>query len=166
LQASKSIHFYTTKICNVSEKKKLKLNFIFYICVNKKITAMARGYEEENKSLNIIGNGTSITGDVVSNGDIRVDGNLKGNLNTKSKLVLGTTGKVLGEVFCKNSEISGIVEGKITVEELLVLKSTAKIYGDIITSKLSIEPGAVFTGTCNMGGNIKAEEAAQEKNEK
>ena len=119
---------------------------------------MARSYEEEMNSLNIIGNGTSVTGDVVSNGDIRIDGKLQGNLNSKSKLVLGGTGKLIGEVFCKNSEISGQIEGKITVEELLILKSTAKIYGDIIASKLSIEPGAVFTGTCNMGGNIKTQE--------
>ncbi len=127
---------------------------------------MARSNEEEMNNLNIVGNGTSITGDVISNGDIRIDGSLQGNLNTKSKLVLGNTGKVSGEVFCKNSEISGHVEGKITVEELLILKSTAKIHGDIITSRISIEPGAVFTGTCNMGGNIKNTTAPEQKNEK
>lgn len=124
---------------------------------------MARSYEEEQNNLNIIGSGTSINGDVVSNGDLRIDGSLTGNLNTKAKLVLGAPGKILGEVYCKNSEISGQIDGKITVEELLILKSTAKITGDIITSKLSIEPGAIFTGTCNMGGNIQAE-AISEKN--
>jgi cytoskeletal protein CcmA (bactofilin family) len=39
----------------------------------------------------------------------------------------------------------------------LVLKASAKIFGDIITSRISIEPGAIFTGTCNMGGNLKQE---------
>ncbi len=126
---------------------------------------MARSYEEEMNNLNIIGNGTSVTGDVTSNGDIRIDGKLQGNLNSKSKLVLGATGKLVGEVFCKNSEISGQIEGKITVEELLILKSSAKIYGDIIASKLSIEPGAVFTGTCNMGGNIKTQDSEDVKPE-
>lgn len=119
---------------------------------------MARSYEEEMNGLNIIGNGTSVTGDVNSSGDIRIDGKLQGNLNSKSKLVLGSTGKLIGEVFCKNAEISGEIDGKITVEELLVLKASAQINGDIIASKLSIEPGAVFTGTCNMGGNIKNQE--------
>lgn len=127
---------------------------------------MARSNEEEMNNLNIVGNGTSITGDVISNGDIRIDGSLQGNLNTKSKLVLGNTGKVRGEVFCKNSEISGHIEGKITVEELLILKSTAKINGDIITSRISIEPGAIFTGTCNMGGNIKNTAAPETKDGK
>ena len=126
---------------------------------------MARSYEEEQNNLNIIGNGTSISGDVTSNGDIRIDGSITGNLNTKAKLVLGAPGTILGEVHCKNSEISGKVEGKITVEELLVLKSTARIYGDIITSRLSIEPGALFTGTCNMGGNVRQEELLENSNE-
>ncbi|MDD3858987.1 MAG: polymer-forming cytoskeletal protein [Bacteroidales bacterium] len=123
---------------------------------------MARSYEEEQNNLNIIGNGTSINGDVSSNGDLRIDGNLTGNLNTKAKLVLGSTGKILGEIFCKNSEISGQIDGKITVEELLILKSSARINGDIVTSRLSVEPGAVFTGTCNMGGNMRIEESVIE----
>jgi cytoskeletal protein CcmA (bactofilin family) len=126
---------------------------------------MARSNEEEQNNLNMIGSGTSIQGDVVSNGDLRIDGSLTGNLNTKAKLVLGAPGKILGEIFCKNSEISGQIDGKITVEELLILKSTAKIYGDIITSKLSIEPGAIFTGTCKMGGNIRSELTGETKND-
>lgn len=112
---------------------------------------MAKSAEETTNNLNIIGNGTSIVGDIVSNGDIRIDGSLKGNLNTKSKVVLGSSGSIIGIVCCKNSEISGEINGEINVEELLVLRSTAKIYGDITTSKLSIEPGALFTGNCNMG---------------
>jgi cytoskeletal protein CcmA (bactofilin family) len=64
--------------------------------------------------------------------------------------VIGPTGKVKGEVFCKNSEVSGIVEGKISVGQLLTLKNSSKIVGDIITFKLSIEPGAKFTGNCKM----------------
>lgn len=125
---------------------------------------MAKNFEESPNNLNIIGSGTSITGDINSNGDIRIDGSLKGNLNTKSKFVLGTSGNIIGEVFCKNSEISGEINGKITVDELLILRSTAKIYGDIITSKLSIEPGAIFTGTCNMGGNIPKKTTKSENN--
>ncbi|MDR2011147.1 MAG: polymer-forming cytoskeletal protein [Bacteroidales bacterium] len=117
---------------------------------------MAKNFEETSNNLNIIGNGTSIIGDLVSNGDLRIDGKLKGNLNTKSKLVLGGTGTITGEICCNNAEIFGEINGKITSEELLILRSSAKIYGDIITAKLSIEPGAIFTGICNMGDNISA----------
>jgi len=111
---------------------------------------MAKYNETDNTTINLISNGTDITGDIKSNGDIRIDGSLTGSLNTKGKVVVGTTGKVKGEVFCKNSEVSGIIDGKITVGQLLNLKASSKIYGDIITAKLSIEPGAVFSGNCKM----------------
>jgi cytoskeletal protein CcmA (bactofilin family) len=111
---------------------------------------MAKFNEPDNTTINLISIGTDITGDVKSNGDIRIDGSLSGNLNTKGKVVVGATGKVKGEVICKNSEVAGIIEGKITVGQLLNLKASSKIYGDIVTSKLSIEPGAVFSGNCKM----------------
>ena len=94
--------------------------------------------------------GTEITGDIKSAGDIRIDGVLNGNMTTKGKVVIGPTGRVKGEVECKNSEVSGIIDGKITVSQLLTLKASSKISGTIVTNKLSIEPGAVFTGNCAM----------------
>jgi cytoskeletal protein CcmA (bactofilin family) len=111
---------------------------------------MAKFNEPDNTAINLISIGTDITGDIKSNGDIRIDGSLTGNLNTKGKVVIGATGKVKGEIICKNSEVAGIIEGKITVGQLLNLKASSKIHGDIVTSKLSIEPGAVFSGNCKM----------------
>jgi cytoskeletal protein CcmA (bactofilin family) len=114
---------------------------------------MAKYTEADNTAINLISIGTDITGEIKSTGDIRIDGSLKGNLNTKGKVVIGPTGKVNGEVICKNSEVSGIIEGKITVGQLLSLKASSKINGDIATSKLSIEPGAIFSGNCKMSDN-------------
>ena len=114
---------------------------------------MAKNNEIEPTVINIISVGTDITGDIKSTGDIRIDGTVKGNLNTKGKVVIGQTGKVTGEIVCKNSEVSGIIEGKIIVGQLLTLKASSKIFGDIETIKLSIEPGAIFTGTCKMSEN-------------
>jgi len=112
---------------------------------------MAKIMETDNgAAVNLISQGTEITGDIKSTGDIRIDGILNGNMNTKGKVVIGPTGKVKGEVECKNSEVSGLIEGKITVSQLLNLKASSKINGAIITGKLSIEPGAVFTGNCAM----------------
>ena len=111
---------------------------------------MAKYNETETPTINLISNGTDITGDVRSNGDIRIDGTLTGNLSTKGKVVIGTTGRIKGEVVCKNSEVSGVIEGKISVGQLLNLKASSKIIGDIATAKLAIEPGARFTGNCNM----------------
>jgi len=114
---------------------------------------MAKYNETDSTTINLISNGTDISGDIKSNGDIRIDGTLTGSLNTKGKVVIGPTGKVNGEVICKNSEVSGIIEGKIIVGQLLNLKASSKIFGDIATLKLSIEPGAVFSGNCEMSDN-------------
>ena len=107
------------------------------------------------EAINTIGAGTIVTGDVQSKGDIRVDGSLKGSLNTSGKVVLGKVGVIEGDVLCNSADISGTIKAKITVSQLLSLKATAKLNGDIITNKLSIEPGASFSGSCSMGAVIK-----------
>ena len=118
--------------------------------------------------VNMVGSGTVITGDIKSKSDIRIDGILKGSVNTEGKLVVGSSGVVEGDVVCSNADISGEIKAKITVSQLLSLKSTSKLNGDIITNKLSIEPGASFSGSCSMGAVIKDIKHAekQEKKEK
>jgi cytoskeletal protein CcmA (bactofilin family) len=116
---------------------------------------MAKQYENEPNGHNQISVGTTITGDIISEFDIRIDGKLVGNLDTKGKLVLGPSGTVNGNIQCKNSVVEGKIEGKISVSELLTLKSTAFIQGDIITNKLAIEPGSKFIGNCDMSGAEK-----------
>jgi cytoskeletal protein CcmA (bactofilin family) len=110
---------------------------------------------ETTASVNMIGAGTIITGDIISKGDIRIDGILRGSVNTEGKVVLGHEGMIEGDVICKDADISGTIKAKITVSQLLSLKTTAKLNGDIITNKLSIEPGAAFSGSCSMGAVIK-----------
>lgn len=104
-----------------------------------------------SSTVNIIGAGTVIEGEIKSNGDLRIDGRIVGAVISKAKVVVGSTGIVEGDVNCQNADISGVVKGKTTVNETLFLKSTAKVNGDIITGKLVVEVGANFTGNCNMG---------------
>lgn len=111
---------------------------------------MAKNNEIENPSVNLIASGTTIKGDINSSGDIRIDGTVIGSIESKGKVVVGSTGNIEGEVACINGDFSGRLKAKVTVKELLSLKSSAKLNGDIITTKLAIEPGATFTGTCNM----------------
>jgi len=73
--------------------------------------------ENESNAINLIGVGTEITGDINTNSDIRIDGFLSGNVMTDGKLVVGETGKIKGEIDCKNSEVLGMIEGKIKVKE-------------------------------------------------
>jgi cytoskeletal protein CcmA (bactofilin family) len=117
---------------------------------------MAKEIQTEQKQINIIGAGTSIKGDIVCPGDIRIDGSLVGNLQVQGKVVVGASGFIKGEISCKNSEIEGKIEGKLTIAELLVLKSTASVLGDISIRKLAIEPGAMFTGNCKMNGSASS----------
>lgn len=103
-------------------------------------------------STNLITSGTIITGDITCDTDMRIDGVLAGNINAKGKIVVGKTGDVKGEIACQNCDVEGSVDGKLTIKDLLSLRATAKFIGDIITSKLAIEPGAIFTGSCKMNG--------------
>lgn len=109
----------------------------------------------ESATINLIGNGTVIEGEVKASGDLRIDGTIRGSVTSRAKVVVGSTGQVLGDIVCQNADITGMVKGKITVSEMLFLKASAKINGDIITGKLVVEVGASFTGNCNMGPVIK-----------
>ena len=109
----------------------------------------------DGSSVNLIGGGTKIVGDITSAGDVRIDGHLSGNIVIAGKFVLGATGAVEGNITSVNADLSGEVKGTVKISEMLSLKSTARINGDIETSKLMIEPGAVFTGSCNMGAKVK-----------
>ena len=113
---------------------------------------MARNNQTTTEGvLNRIVEDSTITGEFKSTSNIRIDGSLNGNLITTGKLVLGVTGRIEGDVTCENAEIEGKISGKVSVRQLLSLKASSKVEGDIYTDKISIEPGAVFTGTCNMG---------------
>ena len=111
--------------------------------------------EDATAAVNMIGAGTVITGDVYSKGDIRIDGILKGSVITEGKVVLGREGVIEGDIECSTADVSGTIKAKITVSQLLSLNATAKLNGDIITNKLSVEPGAAFTGSCSMGAVVK-----------
>jgi cytoskeletal protein CcmA (bactofilin family) len=123
---------------------------------NKNTRNMARNQESApDMAINRIVEGTSIEGEIRCESNIRIDGSFIGNLTTKGRLVVGPTGKIEGTVICQNAEVEGLVKGKITVQQLLSLKGAAKVEGDIFTDKLAIEPGATFTGACNMGAKVK-----------
>ncbi len=98
----------------------------------------------------VISSGTMITGNVQAESDIRIDGTVNGNIDSKGKIVIGEQGSITGNISCANAEISGAVRGNIKTSETLSFKATASIAGDIQTFTLSIEPGAQFAGACKM----------------
>ena len=110
--------------------------------------------EELTTSTNTIGKGTTLQGNVEAYGSIRVDGQVIGNLTTKSKVVLGQSSIVDGDIIAQNGEIEGEVKGKIEISEILTLKPSAVVHGNIITNKLIVESGAKFNGGCKMGATM------------
>lgn len=125
---------------------------------DKPVEPMNKAAEPVNTGkINSIMEGTSIEGEVKSDSNIRIDGRVKGMINVRGRLIVGATGVVEGDVTCQSSDIEGTVNGKINCQDLLSLKATAKLTGDINTKKLAIEPGAVFTGNCSMGGGVVKE---------
>jgi len=119
---------------------------------SKKEKIMVKNNFTESKP-NTIVSGTQIKGEIKAEGDFRIDGTLNGSINCKGKIVVGQSGSVEGEIICQNADISGKIKAQVTVEQLLTLKATAQLNGDVTTGKISIEPGAKFTGSCNMDGN-------------
>lgn len=124
---------------------------------------MAKNLDPQAPARNRIGPETTIKGDIISDGNFRIDGTLEGSINTKGKVVVGEKGLIQGEVFCQNADVEGTIKGKLQVSQLLALKATAKIHGDILVDKLSIEPGANFTGSCKMGAVVKDLKDAERK---
>ncbi len=102
--------------------------------------------------INSLGNGTKLVGDITAQNDIRIDGELEGNLNCSGKVILGPKGIIKGHVDCQSAVIEGTISGSLKVKDLLQVKEAARISGEITTEKLMVQPGAVFNVKCEMGG--------------
>ena len=112
-------------------------------------------YTSSASTMNVIGKGTTVTGDIETSSDIRIDGKLDGNLFCKARVILGQGAILDGNLNASHAELAGEVNGKVEVKEMLTLKSSSTIHGDINTGKLVIEAGATFNGSCNMGAVSK-----------
>jgi len=112
--------------------------------------AVIKAAEEITSSSTIVGKGTSMKGDVQTMGNIRIEGKVIGTIQSKSKVVIGQSSLVEGNIHSPNAEIAGEIKGDLEITGCLVLKPTAVIHGDIFTKELLVESGAKFNGVCNM----------------
>lgn len=124
--------------------------------------------ETENLSQvsTIIAKGTVIHGDIESSGNIRIEGKVIGNVKAKSKIALGDSGFIQGNILAVNAEIAGEVKGILEVSESVSIKPSGVINGDVIAQKLSVETGGTLNGTTKMGGTPAKEIhlSSEEKN--
>lgn len=110
---------------------------------------------EPTASQNRINEGTTLKGDIISDGFFRIDGTVEGSISKPSKVVLGKSGSIIGNLTCENADIEGKFEGNLNVAGTLTLKATAHIEGEVVVGKLAVEPGATFNATCSMQGAKK-----------
>lgn len=115
----------------------------------------ARSTTGSSAQQNRIIQGTKIIGTIVSEGGLRIDGEIEGDVKTAGKVVLGSTGVINGTLTCSSADFEGVFKGKLTVNEMLSLRSTSQIEGEVFINKLTIEPGAMFNATCTMGSGVK-----------
>ncbi|MEP7267208.1 MAG: polymer-forming cytoskeletal protein [Saprospiraceae bacterium] len=119
---------------------------------SKSVTSSA-----SSSALNSIVSGTKIEGKVHCDNDIRIDGSLKGSLTCNSKVIIGPSGSVDGDIECENAVIEGHFVGILTVRDSLQVKESANIKGDINTDKLVVHSGAVFNVSCLMKNEMHHE---------
>ena len=103
-------------------------------------------------TFSVIASGTVITGNVRSEGSIRVDGKIVGNVLTQADAAVGLNGVVEGAMDARNITVAGRVMGTLTAVQKLVLESKSVLKGDIRTARLVVDEGAVFDGRSSMTG--------------
>lgn len=118
---------------------------------NKNTKSNSKSHNQQNR----IAEGTIIIGNITSEVGLRIDGEVKGDIKSNGKVVIGKQGKIEGSLMCKNADIEGVFSGKLNIIGLLTLKSTSVITGEVVIEKLAVEPGAIFNATCVMSNSVK-----------
>lgn len=112
---------------------------------------MAGTQQHAGSLYNSLTAGSKIVGSITTDSDIRVDGTIEGDVICSGKLVVGEKGAIIGTIVCQNAEIMGLLKGKIEVKQALALRATSRVEGEICAQTLTVEPNAIFNGTCAMG---------------
>jgi len=107
--------------------------------------------------LNVIVEGSKVMGDMITVSNLRIDGEVIGNVSSAAKIVIGITGRIKGNLTCGDADIEGKVEGILVIDSLLSLRANSNIEGEITTGKLQVEEGAKFSGTCKMSNGSRAQ---------
>ncbi|MFI5185163.1 MAG: polymer-forming cytoskeletal protein [Chitinophagales bacterium] len=122
---------------------------------NKSTTTMINEKTNGGNGTTLISAGTTLKGDISSNSDLRIDGNIIGNVSSSAKIVIGASGNVEGDLSGNQADIVGKVSGNIKTKDLLQLRGDCVVNGNVYAGKLQVEPTATFNGQCHMGNNEK-----------
>ncbi|MDD5626767.1 MAG: polymer-forming cytoskeletal protein [Patescibacteria group bacterium] len=111
---------------------------------------MSEKNHEETQAETIVGPSVKVEGELSSEGNVRIDGQVAGNVQTSQNLAVGEQAVISANVKALNAVIAGKIKGNITVEEALEITETGQVEGDITAKIISISPGAIFQGQCQM----------------
>lgn len=117
----------------------------------------------QNAGETIIAQGVRVEGEFHSQGDVVIDGEVAGSVETQSALTVGETAKIHADVKAKSAVVAGEVVGNIFASEMLELLATSHVKGDIVTGRISVAAGARINGKVSMeeGGNSREKKEAE-----
>ncbi|HVY68082.1 MAG TPA: polymer-forming cytoskeletal protein [Patescibacteria group bacterium] len=103
----------------------------------------------------VVGPSVKIQGDLNSEGNIKIEGQVSGKVKTSQSVFVIPGAKITADVLAGNAMVGGEIQGNLKIAGHLILQSTAKIAGDISCSVLRVEDGAQFTGKCSMAAEAR-----------
>lgn len=106
----------------------------------------------------IIAQGVKVEGDFHSQGDVTIDGEVTGSVETTAALTIGQQARIEADVSARSAVVAGHIKGNVRATESLELLTTSIVEGDIQTENLSVASGAVVNGKVTMGA-VKARPA-------
>jgi len=120
----------------------------------------------ENGEVTIVGTGARLEGNVVSAGNLRIDGQVKGQINADGDVVLSPQSQVEADIRSQNVSVAGRFKGNILVKGKAHLARGGRIDGNITSKTLVVEEGGIFHGQSNMdagaGSGLPSTQAAQQ----
>lgn len=125
-----------------------------------------KSYFESPDRLNRIVEGTKIVGDIIADSNIRIDGEVQGNVSCAAKVVIGENAHIKGNLTCNEADVEGSVDGDLMIDSLLILREKSKVKGNIRTAKIEVNQGAIFLGNCDMGGKSSSNKQVPVNNKK
>jgi cytoskeletal protein CcmA (bactofilin family) len=111
---------------------------------------MAKSHGKNSGLDNFIPEGAEIIGNLNTASNLRIEGKLEGKLVSAGKLILGSSGKIIGDVECKNAQIDGLIEGNLHAADLLQLSSGSKIIGNTVSAKIILEENCQISGSMKL----------------
>ena len=127
--------------------------------------AQRKNVDSSSNDVSILSSGVKIEGKMYSDGNVRIDGSVIGELMINGNLTLGDSSEIEGDIKAQNITISGQVEGTVSASEKLILESSSSLKGDLFTKILVIEEGAKFDGQSTMSSKIPGTKAIEDDEE-